>query len=67
MKAMIEISRNTARSIWEGGDADVYELLHDGSESLIADGDNFDYVTSKVENFGIEGEVFGTLYSEEAL
>lgn len=65
MKAMIEISRHTAQSIWKNGDAELYELLDDGAESLLLGCDDFNNAVSNGGRFGIEGELFGEPYPDE--
>ncbi len=65
MIAMIEINAETAEAIWgEHDTTEVYILHDDGSESLVEWEDHEDFDHSL--RFGIEGEIFGEPYKEQA-
>ena len=56
---MIRISFETAKSIWQMGDAEVYELYEDGTEARAND----EALDSNIQ-YGIEGEMFGKPYDD---
>ncbi|MET4003885.1 hypothetical protein ABIB48_002623 [Arthrobacter sp. UYCu511] len=62
MIAMIEISKEAAVCVWTCAAVELYELHDDMSESLIKDEEQL----LTCERFGIEGELFGEPYPEQA-